>query len=91
MVEDRAHTMFPPRFLPSPPTGFPTFPSQFGAQNTIVSQLSGRLEPLVLALTGSTGTGKTETAWVLAEGLLAKRCRISGGTRDIPRGLLVLK
>ena len=56
-----------------------------------VSQLSGRLEPLVLALTGSTGTGKTETAWVLAEGLLAKRCRISGGTTDIPRGLLVLK
>ncbi|CAM9450958.1 unnamed protein product, partial [Laminaria digitata] len=53
-------------------------------------QLSGRLEPLVVALTGSTGTGKTETAWVLAEGLLAKRCRISGGTTDIPRGLLVL-
>ncbi|CAM9495410.1 unnamed protein product [Scytosiphon promiscuus] len=53
------------------------------------SQRSGRYEPLVVALTGSTGTGKTETAWVLAEAMLTKRCRISGGTRDIPRGLLV--
>eukprot|EP00752_Nemacystus_decipiens_P016283 g14562.t1 len=53
------------------------------------SQRSGRHEPLVVALTGSTGTGKTETAWVLAEAMLTKRCRISGGTRDIPRGLLV--
>ncbi|CAN0462981.1 unnamed protein product [Ascophyllum nodosum] len=53
------------------------------------SQQSGWHEPLVVALTGSTGTGKTETAWVLAEAMLTKRCRISGGTRDIPRGLLV--
>eukprot|EP00903_Cladosiphon_okamuranus_P010872 g10269.t1 len=53
------------------------------------SQRSGRHEPLVMALTGSTGTGKTETAWVLAEAMLTKRCRISGGTKDIPRGLLV--
>ncbi|CAN0459916.1 unnamed protein product, partial [Laminaria digitata] len=48
-------------------------------------------EPLVVALTGSTGTGKTETAWALAESLLTKRCRLAGGTKDIPRGLLVLK
>lgn len=59
--------------------------------STCYSQRSGRREPLVIALTGSTGTGKTETAWVLAEGLLTKRCRISGGTTDIPRGLLVFK
>lgn len=45
----------------------------------------------MVALTGSTGTGKSETAWVLAEAMLTKRCRISGGTRDIPRGLLVFK
>lgn len=55
------------------------------------SQRSGRHEPLVVALTGSTGTGKTETAWVLAEAMLTKRCRISGGTKDIPRGLIVFK
>lgn len=55
------------------------------------SQRSGRHEPLVVALTGSTGTGKTETAWVLAEAMLVKRCRISGGTKDFPRGLLVFK
>ncbi|CBJ33632.1 conserved unknown protein [Ectocarpus siliculosus] len=54
------------------------------------SRQSDRYEPLVVALTGSTGTGKTETAWVLADALLTKRCRITGGTRDIPRGLLVL-
>eukprot|EP00904_Undaria_pinnatifida_P001512 jgi/Undpi1/11361/HiC_scaffold_30.g13658.m1 len=54
------------------------------------SQGSGRHEPLVVALTGSTGTGKTETAWALADSLLTKRCRLAGGTKDIPRGLLVL-
>ncbi|CAN0102886.1 unnamed protein product, partial [Ectocarpus fasciculatus] len=54
------------------------------------SQQSDRPEPLVVALTGSTGTGKSETAWVLADAILTKDCRISGGTKDTPRGLLVL-
>lgn len=89
MMENRAHAILEGIFTPA--TRFPSFYLLFGAQKQNVSQLSGRLEPLVVALTGSTGTGKTETAWVLADGLLAKRCRISGGTTDIPRGLLVLK
>ncbi|CAM9779996.1 unnamed protein product [Discosporangium mesarthrocarpum] len=54
------------------------------------SRKHATLSPLVLALTGSTGTGKTETAWVLARALLSKTCRITGGTTDIPRGLITL-
>jgi DNA polymerase III delta prime subunit len=52
---------------------------------------AGRSEPLVLALTGQTGVGKTETAWVLAEALLTKRTNYAGGTHLIPKGLVVFR
>jgi DNA polymerase III delta prime subunit len=45
----------------------------------------------VLALTGQTGVGKTETAWVLAEALLTKRTNYAGGTHLIPKGLVVFR
>eukprot|EP01031_Cornospumella_fuschlensis_P025897 gene25897-31274_t len=51
-------------------------------------------EPLVLAITGPTGVGKTETAYRLAEGLFAdKRTIVNefGAQTQVPCGLLVLR
>ncbi|KAJ1441782.1 hypothetical protein B484DRAFT_442577 [Ochromonadaceae sp. CCMP2298] len=52
--------------------------------------------PLVLALTGPTGVGKSETAFRLAEALLAKKKLVRGGGgrrrgRYLPSGLLTLR
>ncbi|CAM9486667.1 unnamed protein product [Chrysoparadoxa australica] len=52
---------------------------------------SGQHQPLVMALTGSTGVGKTETAWVIAEALLANRIQVSGGSSMVPRGFVNLR
>eukprot|EP00611_Tribonema_gayanum_P029080 TRINITY_DN7680_c0_g2_i7.p1 TRINITY_DN7680_c0_g2~~TRINITY_DN7680_c0_g2_i7.p1 ORF type:complete len:599 (+),score=251.38 TRINITY_DN7680_c0_g2_i7:1695-3491(+) len=43
---------------------------------------AGLRQPLVLALTGQTGVGKTETAWQVAEALLTKR------QHGVPKGML---
>jgi DNA polymerase III delta prime subunit len=45
--------------------------------------------PLVLAFTGPTGVGKTETAHVIARAMLPKTELVGVGRR--PRGLLVLR
>jgi DNA polymerase III delta prime subunit len=48
-------------------------------------------KPLVLAFTGPTGVGKTETAVLLAEAILKKKVRMSRRGRMIPKGLLVFQ
>jgi pantothenate kinase len=52
---------------------------------------SGDNAPLVIALTGPTGVGKSETAFRIAEGALAKRSRIGKTAKYIPNGLLQLR
>ncbi|CAM9939407.1 unnamed protein product, partial [Phaeothamnion confervicola] len=52
---------------------------------------SGKPEPLVVAITGPTGVGKTETAWVLAESILARRVPHRGGSAEVPRGFLIFR
>jgi DNA polymerase III delta prime subunit len=47
------------------------------------------IKPLVLAFTGSTGVGKTETAYRLASSILKKK--IKEGNKYFPAGLLVLR
>ena len=37
---------------------------------------SGQSRPLVMAITGSTGVGKSETSYQLADALLARKSRI---------------
>jgi hypothetical protein len=46
---------------------------------------------LVVAITGSTGTGKSETAFRLAEGLLHTKKRVGTSLRFVPNGLLTLR
>ena len=48
------------------------------------------VKPLVLAFTGPTGVGKTETALSIGDALFRKRDRLQSG-RNVPRGLLVRK
>ena len=55
-----------------------------------LSRRGGFTEPLLLAISGSTGIGKTETAYRLAEALLAKQSRIGSTRRTFPHGLLVI-
>lgn len=52
---------------------------------------AGHSEPLVLALTGPTGVGKSETAYRIAEGALAKQRRIGQSAKYLPSGLLMLR
>ena len=52
---------------------------------------SGKSDPLVLALTGSTGIGKSETAFRLAEAMFLKSTRVGQTRRFIPNGLLVIR
>lgn len=42
----------------------------------------------MLALTGPTGVGKSETAFRIAEGALAKRTRVGNSAKYLPSGLL---
>lgn len=42
----------------------------------------------MLALTGPTGVGKSETAFRIAEGALAKRTRVGNSPKFLPNGLL---
>lgn len=52
---------------------------------------SGRVEPLVLAFTGSTGVGKTETAYRFASSILSKETRVGSSKRFLPKGLLTFR
>ena len=52
---------------------------------------SGQSRPLVMAITGSTGVGKSETSYQLADALLARKARVGNTRRYIPEGLLVLR
>ncbi|GLD96300.1 hypothetical protein PINS_up004983 [Pythium insidiosum] len=47
--------------------------------------------PLVLAITGPTGTGKTETSYLLAESLFKRSRKLSNGDRTVASGLLVFR
>jgi len=52
---------------------------------------SGSSQPLVLAVTGSTGVGKSETSFKLAEGVFAKSTRSPNTKKHTPNGLLTLR
>ena len=54
---------------------------------------AGLSEPLVLALTGPTGVGKSETAFRIAQGALAKRSKVGNAksVKYLPNGLLTLR
>lgn len=47
--------------------------------------------PLIIALTGPTGTGKTETSNLLAEGLFKHKKRLSNSDKRVPTGLIVFR
>lgn len=47
--------------------------------------------PLVLAITGPTGTGKTEMSNLLAESLFKRRTRLPNSEKHIASGLLVFR
>lgn len=51
----------------------------------------GYAGPLVLAITGPTGVGKSETSFQIAKAILSKQRRIRNTVRYIPSGLLVLR
>lgn len=52
---------------------------------------SGLSRPLVMAITGSTGVGKSETSFQLADALLARKSRVGNTRRYTPEGLLVFR
>ena len=52
---------------------------------------SGTPSPLFLALTGTTGVGKTQTAHILAEAILKRRRRVPHTDLTEPDGLLYLQ
>ena len=52
---------------------------------------AGKSGALVLALTGSTGIGKSETAFRLAESVFLRSTRVGQSRRFIPNGLLVIR
>lgn len=54
------------------------------------SRKGGYQQPLVLAITGPTGVGKSETGFVVAEAILAMKSRIGISRRHLPEGYLVL-
>ena len=54
------------------------------------SRKAGYQQPLVLAITGPTGVGKSETGFIVAEAILAAKSRIGTSRRHLPEGYLVL-
>lgn len=54
------------------------------------SRKAGYQQPLVLAITGPTGVGKSETGFIIAEAILAAKSRIGVSRRHLPNGYLVL-
>jgi DNA polymerase III delta prime subunit len=58
-------------------------------QSWLDDQSSGHYSPLVLILVGSTGVGKTEAAYAVARGLLAREVSTpEGGGSRVPLGLV---
>jgi pantothenate kinase-related protein Tda10 len=51
----------------------------------------GRSAPLVIAITGDTGIGKTETAWTLGMALLAGGAPYLTGKLGMPPGFVKLR
>ena len=51
----------------------------------------GLSEPLVLAVAGPTGVGKSETAYQIADAIFSKKTRVGSSRRFIPNGLLLLR
>lgn len=47
--------------------------------------------PLVLAITGPTGTGKTELSNLLAESLFKRKQRLPNSEKLTPTGLLIFR
>jgi len=62
----------------------------FTAWNLDREMKNVEVKPLVLAFTGPTGVGKTETALSIGDALFKRRDRLQSG-RNVPRGLLVLR
>lgn len=54
------------------------------------SRKAGYQQPLVLAVTGPTGVGKSETGYIIAEAILASKSQIGTSRRSMPDGYLVL-
>lgn len=54
------------------------------------SRKAGYNQPLVLAVTGPTGVGKSETGFIIANAILATKSRIGTSRRMLPEGYLVL-
>jgi Cdc6-like AAA superfamily ATPase len=52
---------------------------------------SGTHEPLVLAITGPTGVGKSETAFRIGQALFSKTTQVGSSEKFLPCGLLVLR
>lgn len=52
---------------------------------------SGKAEPLVMAFTGPTGCGKSQSAFHFAEAVLTKRTRLGNTRRFTPKGLLTIR
>lgn len=51
---------------------------------------AGLQQPLVLAVTGPTGVGKSETSFIIAQAILSSQKRIGVSRRHVPEGYLVL-
>jgi ATP-dependent Clp protease ATP-binding subunit ClpA len=47
--------------------------------------------PLVLAITGPTGTGKTELSNLLAESLFKRKKKLPNSEKWVPTGLLIFR
>lgn len=47
--------------------------------------------PLVLAITGPTGTGKTETSNLIAESLFKRKKKLRNSDKEVSSGLLVFR
>mmetsp|Transcript_25103 Transcript_25103/g.46925 ORF Transcript_25103/g.46925 Transcript_25103/m.46925 type:complete len:501 (-) Transcript_25103:106-1608(-) len=55
------------------------------------SRKAGLQQPLVLAITGPTGVGKSETGFATAQAILAAQSQIGTSRRTMPEGYLVLE
>lgn len=71
------------------PAGLETIVEAFAAWE--FNTKMGYSGPLVLAISGPTGVGKTESSFRIAEAVLKKRDRIENSARFIPRGLLTFR
>lgn len=52
---------------------------------------AGLSEPLVLAITGPTGVGKSETGFQIANSIFSEKSNVDNTKRSIPNGLLIFR